>query len=42
MANKTAAPYKICALPGYYTVSNGNPLPTFQDNVGKVLLFNAA
>ena len=25
--------WKICALLGYYTASNGNPLPTFRDNV---------
>jgi hypothetical protein len=24
---------EICALLGYYAASNGNPLPTFRDNV---------
>jgi hypothetical protein len=24
---------RICALLGYYAASNGNPLPTFRDNV---------
>ena len=24
---------EICALPGYYAASSGNPLPTFRDNV---------
>jgi hypothetical protein len=24
---------EICALLGYYTVSSGNPLPTFRDNL---------
>jgi hypothetical protein len=24
---------EICALLGYYTASNDNPLPTFRDNV---------
>ena len=24
---------EICSLLGYYAVSSGNPLPTFQDNV---------
>jgi hypothetical protein len=28
---------EICAVLGYYTVSNGNPLPTFRDNVSVLL-----
>jgi hypothetical protein len=24
---------EICAIPGYYAASNGNPLPTFRDRV---------
>jgi hypothetical protein len=25
--------YEMCTVPGYYAASNGNSLPTFQDNV---------
>jgi hypothetical protein len=27
----------ICAVLGYYAASNGNPLPTFRDNIGTIL-----
>jgi hypothetical protein len=32
---------EICALLGYQTTLDGNPLPTFQDNVSDSMLCNS-